>query len=109
MLKEEFGLDVPNKLTEGEQEKIDGIQQLFTEMWQEYRQETLAVFLAAAQALHGAFLKDVLQCPEFVIAYCQQKLSPQEVGKRRALERALRQAGIASAKRTLQKLAAAAD
>ena len=88
---------------------IAEIQQLFTDMRREYGKETLAVFFAAAQVLHGEFLKNVASCPEFVIAYCQQKLSPRALAKHKAVENALRQASIADAERTLAKLRQAAE
>ncbi|MEK7601899.1 MAG: hypothetical protein AAB472_00185 [Patescibacteria group bacterium] len=74
--REVFGIEPPKRLVRSQKRRASEINALFDSFQSEFGMSSLAVFTAAATALHGEFLKNVRDCPKFVIEYCQKELAP---------------------------------
>lgn len=80
-----FGMSrVQSTLTESRQQRAREVNNLFDEMRAEYGWGSREVFRVAADGLHGAFLHNVADCPEFVIELCQRMLAPDAKMRHRA-------------------------
>lgn len=81
--REIFGIEPPKRLTKSQKRLAADVNALFDSARDELGMSSLEVFVAAAYELHGAFLKNVRDCPPFVIEYCQKELAPDSVTKRK--------------------------
>lgn len=73
--REVYGIEPPKRLTKAEARRAHEINALFDSAEHELGMGSLEVFTAAASGLHGAFLKNVSDCPLFVITDCQRRLA----------------------------------
>lgn len=99
-----FGIRPAPKLGGRQKRAAKKADELFGDMWRVYGISSLDVFRGAAEELHARVLHELSSCPQFVLHYMAQQLSPERVETHRTKQAERLKAGIARQEAALRRL-----
>ena len=78
-----FGIRPQPALTKMQKERAANLNRLFDSMRDELGITSQEVFRGHADRLHGAFIRNILDCPEVIEDYCKEALRPESEARTR--------------------------
>ncbi len=99
-----FGVRPHPKMRAKAKQRAAVANEAFSEMYRLYDMSSLVIFRAAADELHNVAIKNMSECPEFVLDYMRKKLEAEAVKKLNAKKVARLRAAIAKAEAGLRVL-----